>query len=128
MATSHCELNELTVVNFELFYFTCHLDVSDLKDIIEALKQDYFQNDRWSSLGLQLGLLELTLSTIRTMYRDHPQNCLQEWLTLSFSKADIVAINRRPTLDSLANTLKKFGQIFTAKNIKDFSEYIINIL
>ena len=128
MATSHCELNELTVVNFELFYFTCHLDVSDLKDIIEALKQDYFQNDRWSPLGLQLGLLELTLSSIRTMYRDHPQNCLQEWLTLSFSKADIVAINRRPTLDSLANTLKKIGQIFTAKNIKDFSEYIINIL
>ena len=128
MATSHCELNELTVVNFELFYFKCHLDVSDLKDIIEALKQDYFQNDRWSPLGLQLGLLELTLSSIRTMYQDHPQNCLQEWLTLSFSKADIVAINRRPTLDSLANTLKMSGQMFTAKNIKYFSEYIINIL
>ena len=42
----------LTVVNFELFYFTCHLGVSDLKVIIEALKQGYFQNDRWSPFGL----------------------------------------------------------------------------
>ena len=86
-----------------------------LKNIIEALQQGYFP---MSFLGLQLGLLQPNLSNIRTKYRDNPQSCLQECLTLWLTKASIVVNNGRPTLDSLS--LEKFEQIFTIN--KGFSE------
>ena len=103
------------------------LDVSNLKDIIQALKQGHFSNDRWSPLGLQLGLLQPTLSSIRTKCRDDPESCLQECLTLWLSKADKVTESGGPTWDSLANALKKIEEKFTAEKIEEFSELFYTV-
>ena len=104
------------------------LDIANLKDIIEALKQSHFPNHRWSPLGLQLGLLQPTLSDIRAKYRDDPESCLQECLTLWLSKADKVTESGGPTWDSLASTLNKLGENATADKIKEFSkEFVIDL-
>ena len=98
------------------------LDVANLKDIIEALKKGLFPNHRWSPLGLQLGLLQPTLLDIRAKYRDDPESCLQECLTLWLSKADKVTESGGPTWDSLASALNKLGENFAAEKIMEFSE------
>ena len=93
-----------------------------MKDIIKALKQSYFPNHRWSPLGLQLGILQPTLLSIRTKYRDDPESCLQECLTLWLSKADKVTESGGPTLDSLVNALKTTEENFVAEKLKTFSK------
>ena len=93
-----------------------------MKDIIKALKQGYFPSYRWSPLGLQLGLLQPTLSSIRSKYRDDPESCLQECLTQWLSKADKVTESGGPTWDSLADALKTIEEVFTAEQIKGLSE------
>ena len=98
------------------------LDIANLKDIIEALKQSHFPSHRWSPLGLQLGLLQPTLSDIRAKYRDDPESCLQECLTLWLSKADKVTESGGPTWDSLASALNKLGENATADKIMEFSK------
>ena len=98
------------------------LDVANLKDIIEALKKGLFPSHRWSPLGLQLGLLQPTLSDIRVKYRDDPESCLQECLTLWLSKADKVTESGGPTWDSLSSALNKLGENATADKIKEFSK------
>ena len=98
------------------------LDVVNLKDIIEALKKGLFPNHHWSPLGLQLGLLQPTLSDIRAKYRDDPESCLQECLTLWLSKADKVTESGGPTWDSLADALHKIGENFATEKIMEFSE------
>ena len=93
-----------------------------MKDIIKALKQGYFPSHRWSPLGLQLGLLQPTLLSIRTKYRDDPESCLQECLTQWLSKADKVIENGGPRWESLTDALKTIEEIFAAEQIKEFSE------
>ena len=95
-----------------------------MKDIIDTLNQGCFSTHRWSPLGLHLGLLQPTLSNIRTKCRDDPENCLQECLTLWLSKADKVTESGGPTLDSLAGALSKLGENACADKIKEFSEEI----
>ena len=104
------------------------LDVANLKDIIEALKKGLFPNHRWSPLGLQLGLLQPTLSTIKANHRDDVESCLQECLTLWLSKADKVTESGGPTWDSLASALNKIDENFTAEKIKEFSEEVEFVL
>ena len=99
-----------------------------MKDIIEALKKGLFPSHRWSPLGLQLGLLQPTLSDIRAKYRDDPENCLQECLTLWLSKADKVTESEGPTWDSLASAFNKLGENATADKIKEFSEELEFVL
>ena len=86
------------------------------------MKQGYFPSHHWSPFGLQLGLLQPTLLSIRTKYRDDPENCLQECLTLWLSKADKVTESGRPSWDTLADALKTIEEIFAAEQIKEFSE------
>ena len=105
-----------------------YLDITNLKDIIEALKQSHFPNHRWSPLGLQLGLLQPTLSDIRAKYRDDPENCLHECLTLWLSKADNVTESGGPSWDSLASALNKLGENAIADKIKEFSEELEFVL
>ena len=104
--------------------YIVNIDVSDLKNIIEALNKGYFPNDRWSPLGLQLGLLQPTLSAIRAKHRGDPENCLQDCLTRWLSKADIVTKSGGPTWNSLASALEKIGEVSTAEKINEFSEWI----
>ena len=86
------------------------------------MKQGYFPSHRWSPLGLQLGLLQPTLLSIRTKYRDDPESCLQECLTLWLSKADKVTESGCPSWDTLVDALKTIEEIFAAEQIKEFSE------
>ena len=86
------------------------------------MKQGYFPDDRWLPLGLQLGLLQPTLSSIRAKHREDPESCLQDCLTRWLSKADRVADSGGPTWDSLSSALEKIGEVSTAEKIKEFSE------
>ena len=120
MASSLSELKIKFLFSFINVIFI--LDIANLKDIIEALKKGLFPNHRWSPLGLQLGLLQPTLSTIKANHRDDVESCLQECLTLWLSKADKVTESGGPTWDSLASALNKIDENFTAEKITEFSE------
>ena len=120
MALSLSELKMKFLFSFINVIFI--LDVANLKDIIEALKKGLFPSHRWSPLGLQLGLLQPTLSTIKANHRDDVESCLQECLTLWLSKADKVTESGGPTWDSLSSALDKIDENFTAEKITEFSE------
>ena len=93
-----------------------------MKDIIEALKQGYFPNHKWSLLGRQLGLLPPTLEDIEVNYKDDVERCLQECLTMWLNKADKVKESGGPTLNSLVNALKKTEENFAAEKLETFSK------
>ena len=99
------------------------LGISDLKDVIYAMKQSNFPDHRWFPLGLQLGLLQPTLSRISVEYKDDPESCLQECLALWLNKADEVTESGGSTWDSLADALCKIGEtLATAETIRAFSK------
>ena len=125
---SHCELSKLKLAHKVQFIFLhkC-LDIGDLKDVIEALKQGYFPSHRWFSFGLQLNLLHPTLAEIEANHKDDVGRCLQECLTLWLSKADKVTESGGPTWDSLAVALNKIGENATAEKVKEYSEYTLNM-
>lgn len=104
-------------LNFTLSFI---LDIPDLKDIIDILKQGYFPDDKWSSLGLNLGLLQPTLSIIETNYKGDVERCLRECLTRWLRQIDNVSESGGPTLDSLASALKKIGENAVAIKIQNF--------
>ena len=85
------------------------------------MKQGYFPNHRWFPLGLQSGLLQPILSSIRTKYRGDPESCFHECLTLWLSKADKVTESGGTTWDSLADALKTMEEVFAAEQTKEFS-------
>ena len=94
------------------------LDIANLKDVIEGLKQSHFLSYHWSPLSL----LQPTLSTIKANHRDDVESCLQECLTLWLRKANKVTESGGPTWDSLASALNKIEENFTAEKIKKISE------
>ena len=113
----------IIVSSLNLPFLIVHiLDISDLKDVIYAMKQSKFPDHRWSPLGLQLGLLQPTLSHIRVEYKDDPESCLRECLTLWLNKADEVTESGGSTWDSLADALHKIGEDFAAETIRAFSK------
>ena len=127
--TMTLSLSELKLSSFFSFINDIFiLDVANLKDIIEALKKGLFPNHRWSPLGLQLGLLQPTLSTIKANHKDDVESCLLECLTLWLRKADKVTESGGPTWDSLASALNKLGENATADKIKEFSEELEFVL
>ena len=91
------------------------------------MKQGYFPNHKWFPLGLQLGLLPPTLEDIEANYKNDVMRCLQKCLTLWLNKADKVTESGGPTLDSLADALKKIEETFTAEKIKEFSKLFYTI-
>ena len=91
-----------------------------MKDIIDILKQGYFPYDKWSSLGLNLGLLQPTLSVIETNYKGDVERCLCECLTQWLHQSDNVYENGGATLDSLASALEKIGENAVAIKIQKF--------
>ena len=104
------------------FYSKFHfIDILDLKDIIDILKQGYFPDDKWSSLGLNLGLLQPTLSVIETNYKGDVERCFCECLTQWLCQIDNVSESGGPTLDSLAFALNKIGENAVAIKIQKFS-------
>ena len=106
--------------------YNLNLDVSDLKDVIKALKQCYFPNHKFIHLGLQLGLLQPTLADIKANHKDDVESCLRECLTRWLCKADEVTENGSPTWDSLADALHKIEEKFAAEKIMAFSENFNN--
>ena len=102
------------------------LDVGCLKDVIDALRESLFPNHRWFSLGLQLGLLQPTLTEIEANHRDDVERCLHECLTKWLSRADKVDENGGPTMNCLVDALKKIREVATAIKITELlSEEIV---
>ena len=85
------------------------------------MKQSYFPNHEWFSLGLYLGLLQPTLADIKANHKD-VESCLQECLTQWLHKADKVTENGGATWDSLADALHKTRYHSAAEKIIEFSE------
>ena len=113
----------IIVSSLNLPFLIVHiLGISDLKDVIYAMKISKFPSHRWSPLGLQLGLLQPTLSHIRVEYKDDPESCLQECLALWLNKADKVTESGGSTWDSLVDALHKIGETFATMNIRTFSK------
>ena len=95
--------------------YNLNLDISDLKYVIEALKQGYFPNHKFIPLGLQLGLLQSTLADIKANHKDDVESGLRECLTRWLRKADKVTENGDSTRKSLADALHKIEENFAAK-------------
>ena len=115
----------IIVSSLNLSFLIVHiLGISDLKDVIYAMNQSNFPDHRWSPLGLQLGLLQPTLSHIRAKYKDDPENCLQKCLALWLNKADEVTESGGSTWESLADALHKIGEDSAAETIRAFSKKI----
>ena len=115
--------------NFFLFNLLIFiLDVNDLQNVAEALKGAYFPSDKWSSLGLNLGLQHSTLTTIEANHKGDVERCLRECLTEWLNQADNVNESGGPTLDSLAGALMKIRQNAAAGKIKEIGKKTFNEL
>ena len=110
---------------FNLYIFI--LDVNDLQNVSQALKGAYFPSDKWSSLGLNLGLQQPTLTTIEANHKGDVERCLRECLTEWLNQADNVNENGGPTLDSLAGALMKIKQNAAAGKIKEIGKKTFNV-
>ena len=90
------------------------------------MRESYFPNHRWFPLGLQLGLLQPTLTEIEANHRDDVERCLHECLTKWLSRTDKVDKNGGPTMNCLVDALKKIGEVATAIKITELlSEEIV---
>ena len=95
------------------------LDIGYLKDVVNALRKSHFPSSRWFPFGLQLGLLQPTLTEIEANHKDDVERCLHECLTKWLSRADKVDENGGPTVNSLIDALKKIGEVATGLTISD---------
>ena len=93
------------------------IEVGCLEDIVNTLSDSHFPSSRWSPLGLQLGLLQPTLTDIKAKYNNDPDECLQECLTRWLSRADNVDESGGPTVESLTSALNKIGEVSAAMKI-----------
>lgn len=92
------------------------LGMSDLADILEALREHEFLLTKWELLGIQLGIHFNKLKVIEAEHRDMEQ-CLCEmlatWLRLDYDYKD----KGRPSWQGLVNALRYIKQINTAEKI-----------
>ena len=66
-----------------------------------------------------MGLLPHTLDEIKAKYNDDPGKCFNECLTQWLRGIDKVNESGGPTVESLANALKKIGKGFVATKITE---------
>lgn len=64
------------------------MDISQLDDIITALKDAYFGFGEWSKLGLGLGLYQPTLEAIERDWRI-AERCLRECLSKWYNECQV---------------------------------------
>uniref|UniRef100_A0A1X7SW05 Death domain-containing protein n=1 Tax=Amphimedon queenslandica TaxID=400682 RepID=A0A1X7SW05_AMPQE len=92
--------------------FSIILDISNLNEIVEILKQYNFPEAKWLEFGLKLGLVYPTLEAIDANYKGNTSRCLMECLFKWLSKA------HHPTWQTLANALKKIELKTVAEKIE----------
>ena len=92
------------------------LNITDLADIKEALKDNNFDISTWHDLCLSLGLYKTTLNTIekdKSDSNDRLTTCLHKWL----NRDDQVDSKGGATKSSLVRALKSIGQKPVAEGI-----------
>ncbi|XP_019861992.1 PREDICTED: uncharacterized protein LOC109590538, partial [Amphimedon queenslandica] len=85
------------------------LDISDLSEIVSKLKECKFDPGQWEDLCLDIGLYEVTISTIRSdrnTANDRLRSCLVKWL----NRVEDVDKKGGATWESLENGLINIGQ------------------
>ena len=93
------------------------IDITDLNEIVERLSNSHFHSSKWIEFGLKLGLYEPTLDEIRADCGTSVSSCLTECLTRWLKKQDDVANRGGVNYNSLADALRKIGEIAVAENI-----------
>lgn len=77
------------------------LTISDLREVLDVLKDGHFPRNKWFKLGLSLDLLNPELDAIENNFPKDNERCLQKCLTL-WLKEDIEA-----TWSKLADAVDK---------------------
>uniref|UniRef100_A0A1X7TAW4 Death domain-containing protein n=1 Tax=Amphimedon queenslandica TaxID=400682 RepID=A0A1X7TAW4_AMPQE len=96
------------------------LDITNLDEILQVLKDHNFEVAQWNNLCLELGIYTTTLNGIEAANQHHGvDRCLQKCLSFWLSKADKVKQKGGPTWHSLIAGLKRIDQIATADKIHE---------
>ena len=101
--------------------FIINIDIKDLVNILDVLKDGNFQPTKWFNLGLHLQLFHDDLTTINSDCLDSNERlreCLASWL-----KSDTAA-----TWDTLANAVSATGDKAAADHISKINNYNIHSL
>ena len=98
-------------------------DSSQLIDVINALKISGFPPVRWADLGLRLGLLKITLDTIKKSHTGDIPGCLTECLSKWLNRVDNVDHRGGATWHSLSVSLRSMDEIAVADKLNQESEY-----
>ena len=88
------------------------LNIKNLSKVLTLLRKGGFNGD-WQRLGLELGLLQPTLSAIQAKNSDNLRECIVKWL----ERADDVDDNGGANYISLARALIELDQKNTADYI-----------
>ena len=99
----HCYFNIILYVGDK------SLDISDLSEIVSKLKDCKFDPGQWEDLCLNIGLYEVTISTIRSdrnSANDRLRSCLVKWL----NRVEDVDKKGGATWESLEKGLINIGQ------------------
>ena len=76
--------------------------------VLTALKDSHFPDNKWDDLGLQLGIIQPELKTIKKDKQDSKdclKECLSRWLQQNYDTAQYSL----PTMESLAAALRGMG-------------------
>ena len=92
--------------------------------MLTKLKNAYFDNSDWITLGLQLGLHMRTLNVIKQNHPRDAYRCLVECLAKWLQRADDVDYKGMPTYIALADALDAINQKASADHIR---KYIFHI-
>ena len=81
------------------------------------MRENYFSDNTWSDLGLQLGI---TYPKLKEIKANNPQNvsgCLQECLAIWLERNYDIENYDKPTMESLAAALRRMGSRAVASGI-----------
>ena len=94
------------------------MNITNLDEILQALKDHNFEVAKWRDLCLDLGIYMPTLNGIEAINQHHGvDRCLQKCLSSWLSKADKVKQKGGPTWHSLIVGLRNTKEINTADRI-----------
>ena len=104
------------------------LDIKDLNKIVSALKGSNFDYSKWSDLGLKLGLIQRSLSTIKSDNSKDTEACLRETLVKWLNRVDNVDENGGTTWNTLVDALGKIDQKAVAESKQWICFVVTNII
>ena len=104
------------------------MNITNLDEILKALKDHNFEVAKWKDLCLDLGIYMPALNNIEATNQHHGvDRCLQRCLSSWLSKADKVKQKGGPTWHSLIFGLRNIEEISTADGIHRNSMFYGNI-